>query len=88
MFSKFIQTLSQLPVKSFIGVVKCYRFLISPWLGQCCRFYPSCSQYAEQALREWGFIRGSFLVIWRLLRCHPLCQGGVDHVPASNGKNI
>jgi putative membrane protein insertion efficiency factor len=58
-----------------------YRKLVSPLLGQRCRFYPSCSQYALEALETFGPFRGSLLTFRRLLRCHPFHPGGVDNVP-------
>jgi putative membrane protein insertion efficiency factor len=58
-----------------------YRYLISPWLGQNCRFYPSCSCYAQQALLEHGSLKGSWLSLRRILRCHPWRPGGYDPVP-------
>ncbi len=65
-----------------ILLVRIYQLLISPWLGQNCRFYPSCSCYAQQALREHGSIKGLWLTVRRLLRCHPWHAGGYDPVPA------
>lgn len=59
----------------------CYKRLLSPLLGQRCRFHPSCSSYARVAIARFGPWRGSILAIWRLLRCQPLCDGGVDPVP-------
>src|SRR3989338_7240659 len=64
-----------LPRGFLIGILKLYRFLISPFFGQRCRFYPSCSHYAEDALRMHGIFRGCLLAVWRLLRCHPLSAG-------------
>lgn len=58
-----------------------YRYLLSPLLGSHCRFYPSCSAYAETAVRRYGAARGSWLALRRLLRCHPWHPGGVDPVP-------
>lgn len=58
-----------------------YRLLISPFLGQHCRFYPSCSVYAIAAVQNHGIMRGLFLSIKRLLKCHPWHPGGVDPVP-------
>lgn len=63
------------------GVVKAYRFFLSPWLGSACRFTPTCSQYALQALDRHGPAAGSYLAARRLLRCHPACAGGHDPVP-------
>lgn len=64
-----------------MGVVKAYRLLLSPWLGSACRFTPTCSQYALQALERHGPAAGSYLTARRLLRCHPGCPGGHDPVP-------
>lgn len=58
-----------------------YRRLISPWLPRACRFVPSCSEYAEEALRGHGLWRGGWLTLWRLARCQPFCAGGIDLVP-------
>ena len=66
-----------------IGAIRLYRATLSGWLGGQCRFYPSCSSYAEQAVRVHGAIRGSALAVWRVARCGPFTAGGVDHVPAS-----
>ena len=63
-----------------IGLLKAYRFLISPLYGQVCRYHPSCSAYALEALRELGLVRGSIVAAWRLLRCNPWSHGGVDQV--------
>ncbi len=63
------------------AAIRAYRYLISPMLGPTCRFYPSCSCYAEQALQQHGAIRGSYLTVRRLLRCHPWHEGGYDPVP-------
>lgn len=65
-----------------IGLVRGYQLVISPYLGPTCRYYPSCSAYAVEALRVHGAIKGSWLAVRRLLRCHPWSPGGVDHVPA------
>jgi uncharacterized protein len=63
------------------GLIRLYRYCISPLLGSNCRFYPSCSCYAEEALEHHGVIRGSYLAARRLLRCHPWHPGGYDPVP-------
>ncbi len=65
----------------FILPVRAYRYLISPVLGPRCRFHPSCSEYAEEAITVHGPLRGSWLAIKRLGKCHPLHEGGVDLVP-------
>ena len=64
-----------------ITVVKAYRLVLSPWLGTACRFEPTCSAYALQALALHGAASGSYLTLQRLARCHPWCQGGHDPVP-------
>jgi putative membrane protein insertion efficiency factor len=64
-----------------IGMVRGYRATLSGWLGGQCRFYPSCSVYAEQAIRSRGALVGSALAVWRVLRCNPFGRGGVEHVP-------
>ena len=64
-----------------IGLVKAYRLLLRHWLGAACRFEPTCSAYALQALERHGATGGSYLTLARLLRCHPWCQGGYDPVP-------
>ncbi len=64
-----------------IAMIRGYKKYISPSLPNACRFSPTCSEYAVQALEEWGVIRGLGLAIWRILRCNPLCKGGYDPVP-------
>ena len=70
-----------------IGAVNFYRRFISPWFPPCCRFTPSCSAYAIEALKKHGFWIGSCLTVWRLLRCHPFCRGGYDPVPDKKAKS-
>ena len=67
-----MRTIAVLPIRA-------YQRVVSPMLGQRCRYYPSCSEYAAQAIREFGVLRGVVLAGWRLLRCNPLSHGGVDH---------
>lgn len=64
-----------------LGLLKGYRYWVSPWLGNRCRFYPSCSEYASEALQQHGLWHGSRLMLWRISRCHPWQEGGVDLVP-------
>jgi putative membrane protein insertion efficiency factor len=64
-----------------IKLIRGYQYLLSPWLGNHCRFYPSCSSYALTAIERFGALRGSGLALRRLLRCHPWHPGGIDPVP-------
>jgi len=73
--------------KVFIGLIKIYQIFISPLLGPSCRYYPTCSEYAFEAIELHGVIKGSFLAIKRVLRCHPGCKGGIDHVPENTCQN-
>jgi uncharacterized protein len=67
--------------RTLVGLVQGYRLLLSPWLGSACRFTPTCSAYALQALQEHGAAAGSYLTLARIARCHPWCAGGHDPVP-------
>jgi uncharacterized protein len=73
-----------LPRNILILLLMAYRKLVSPLYGQVCRFFPSCSAYALEAITVHGAVKGSWLAARRLLRCHPWNAGGVDHVPAGN----
>ena len=64
-----------------LQLIRGYRYLLSPWLGSHCRFYPSCSCYAQTAVERFGALRGSGMALMRLSRCHPWSQGGIDEVP-------
>jgi putative membrane protein insertion efficiency factor len=64
-----------------IGLLKAYRAVISPLYGDVCRYYPSCSAYALEAVTRHGALRGSVLTVRRLVRCHPWAAGGLDPVP-------
>ena len=67
--------------KLLIGLVRAYQYLISPLLGPRCRFSPSCSHYACEALARHGALKGGYLSVRRVLRCHPFNHGGWDPVP-------
>lgn len=73
--------LSGWPRQALIGLVKGYRLLLSPWLGNGCRFEPTCSVYAIGALERHGALAGTCLMLHRIGRCQPWCQGGHDPVP-------
>jgi len=62
----------------FLNIIKFYQLFISPYLGLNCRFYPSCSKYTEQAILKYGFIKGSWKGLKRILKCAPWGQGGVN----------
>ena len=76
-----LSALWRLPRAALIGLVRVYRLLLSPWVGQSCRFTPTCSVYAIQALDRHGAVVGTALSGWRILRCNPWCHGGCDEVP-------
>jgi putative membrane protein insertion efficiency factor len=69
-----------------VWLIRAYRAALTPFFGPCCRFEPSCSRYAEEALRRHGPIVGTRLALFRLCRCHPLCAGGLDPVPGETGR--
>ena len=73
--------LREAPRRTLIALVQIYRFAFKPWLGNACRFEPSCSAYALQALQRHGAAAGAMLIAARLTRCHPWCAGGHDPVP-------
>ena len=70
-----------------IGVIKFYKYFISPVLGNNCRFYPSCSTYSMEALKLHGVLKGVYLTVRRLLKCHPFHEGGIDPGPEKFGNN-
>lgn len=74
-------SITDLPRDTLLLLVRGYRFFLKPWLGNACRFEPTCSQYALDALRCHGAVAGTALTVGRLLRCHPWCDGGCDPVP-------
>ena len=86
--SKTTATLSffmGLPRQALLLLLSVYQLVLSPLLGPRCRFHPTCSNYAKQAIKQHGLIRGCSLTITRLSKCHPLHQGGLDEVP---GKTV
>ncbi|WP_211238106.1 membrane protein insertion efficiency factor YidD [Derxia gummosa] len=70
-----------MPSRLLLALIRGYRFWLSPWIGQQCRFVPSCSQYTAEAIERHGALAGSYLGARRILRCHPWCDGGHDPVP-------
>ena len=73
---------SRLPRAALIALVRGYRLILSPWLGSACRFEPSCSAYAMQALDLHGATVGTCMTVCRIVRCNPFCAAGHDPVPA------
>ena len=74
--------------KILIAPIRFYQVTISPWLGPHCRFEPTCSRYAMEAIRVHGVVRGTLMGAWRILRCHPFSKGGYDPVrPRDSGKS-
>jgi hypothetical protein len=64
-----------------LALLRAYQFLLSPWVGGSCRYWPTCSEYAHEAIERHGAARGSYMTLTRLARCHPYSAGGVDPVP-------
>jgi putative membrane protein insertion efficiency factor len=77
-----LKSAKKFPTKGAIALVKVYKAAFSPFLPSSCRFFPSCSTYSIEAFKSYGFFKGLFLSIWRILRCNPFNEGGYDPVPA------
>lgn len=77
-----------MPARVLIALVRLYQRTLSPLLGSHCRFLPSCSEYAAMALAEWGALRGSWLAMRRLARCHPFTPAGLDLPPARHAPSV
>ena len=73
--------LAALPKRMLLWLIRFYRRNVSPMHHPCCRFIPTCSQYALEAIEKYGAVKGGFLALRRILRCNPLCKGGYDPVP-------
>ena len=72
--------------ETLIQIIKGYKFLISPLLGNNCRYFPNCSDYSIEALRTFGFFKGLYMITKRVLSCHPFKEGGIDPVKKEMGK--
>lgn len=72
---------TKLPRRIATGLIRLYQWTLNPLLGGNCRFYPSCSQYGIEAVEQHGALRGSWMTVKRICKCHPLHEGGVDLVP-------
>ena len=75
---------NRLLARALFGLISIYKLLLSQLFTGSCRFVPSCSSYAQEALLKHGALKGSWLVFRRLVRCHPLCEGGLDQVPEAS----
>ena len=83
---RWLRRIIDLPRILLMALVRAYRLLFSPWVGQSCRFEPSCSRYAQEAVTTHGWLRGSWMAIRRLGRCHPWSDGGFDPVPPRSAR--
>ena len=79
--SNALPTGSTLPRRLLIWPIRFYRYFLSPWIGQSCRFTPTCSAYTMEAIDRHGPVHGTYLGLRRICRCHPYAQGGLDMVP-------
>jgi hypothetical protein len=73
--------IDDIPKRAALAVIRLYQLTLSPFIGRQCRFHPTCSHYAAEAIANFGVLRGSWLALRRLLRCHPFHPGGFDPVP-------
>jgi putative membrane protein insertion efficiency factor len=78
--NRFLLNVWLIPRNAFIGFILVWRIIISPLYGDVCRFYPSCSAYGLGSIQQQGFVKGSVLTVWRILRCNPFAKGGIDEV--------
>lgn len=70
-----------------LALIRLYQMVLSPFLGRHCRFLPTCSEYAAEAIRKKGLVKGTLLAAWRILRCNPFCEGGYDPVDKPEGRD-
>ena len=75
-------TFGRVLVAALVGLIRAYQILLSPRIGQVCRYYPTCSHYGLEAVKIHGASKGTLLAAWRVLRCHPWAVGGIEYVPA------
>ena len=73
--------------KILIAPIRCYQYFLSPWVGRSCRFTPTCSEYAIEAIETHGAVKGLWLGAKRIARCQPWCAGGYDPVPTHTHKH-
>ena len=87
MISNIFNIAETYAVKFLLSLIKIYKLFLSPLLGNNCRYHPTCSSYAIEALETHGLIKGLYLSIKRVSKCHPLGGSGIDHVPEAGKKN-
>lgn len=80
--------MTDIPRSVALGAIRLYQLLLSPLIGNQCRFHPTCSNYAMEAIDRHGVLKGAWLAARRLTRCHPFHPGGFDPVPAAPGSNL
>ncbi|MCB0360325.1 MAG: membrane protein insertion efficiency factor YidD [Bdellovibrionales bacterium] len=83
MISRLLHLADRLACRVLAAMLRAWNYALSPLFGDRCRFHPSCSRYAVEALERHGLLRGSWLTLRRVVRCQPWCDGGVDPVPES-----
>ena len=79
--SALTSSVASWPARALLGLLSAYKLVVSPFFAGSCRYVPSCSAYAREAVERHGAIRGTCLAAWRLARCHPFSRGGLDQVP-------
>lgn len=87
-YRAIIHTLAKIAREGIVFFIRIYQLLFSSLLGYDCRFSPTCSQYAIEALRCYGIWRGSVMALWRILRCNPWCAGGIDPVKSDKRSSV
>ena len=88
MFFKIFSKAETHAIKFLLSLIKIYKIFLSPLLGNNCRYHPTCSSYAIEALETHGLVKGLYLAIKRVSKCHPLGGSGIDHVPEIHKKNV
>ena len=83
-----VARIMQIPRVILLALLRAYKLAISPMLLPACRYVPTCSDYAAEAIERYGAVRGSLMALWRLLRCHPFVKGGFDPVPNRSERQV
>ena len=77
--------MKEVPKKIVFGLLRGYKWVVSPMLPPACRYVPTCSEYAMEAVERYGALRGGWMAMWRVMRCHPFVKGGYDPVVRNPG---